>query len=262
MDSSKILITKQESICILTIDSPSNLNALDTTLIDELSRKFKEINQDDSILVVILTGSGKSFVAGADIAAMAQMTPCEGGAFGSKGAALMRKIETLSKPVIAAVNGYALGGGCELALACDIRVASEKARFGQPEVSLGITPGFSGTVRLPMAIGMARAKELIYTGRMVDANEALAIGLVNKVVEHDSLLEEAMKIALQIAKNSPTAVKYAKESIDLATNMSREEAIRIENNFFALCFANEDQKEGMRAFLEKRKPSFKPLNCK
>lgn len=259
MEKKPVVTNTDNHVRIITIDNPSNLNALDNNIIELLSQALEDAGVDDFVRVVIITGSGKAFVAGADIASMAPMGPKEGGAFGMKGANLFRKIETLPKPVIAAVNGYALGGGCELALSCDIRIASEKAKFGQPEVSLGITPGFSGTVRLPSVIGVAKAKELIFTGRVIGAAEALSIGLVNQVVPDELLMEEAIKTANIIASNSPLAVKYSKESINLAGCMSREDAIKSENNFFSLCFASSEQKEGMKAFLEKRKPDFNNL---
>ena len=252
-----ILINTEDSICTITLNNPTALNALNSEMLDNLSTLIDKIEVDNSILVVIITGAGRSFVAGADIQAMAQMNSEQGRVFGIKGTSLFSKIENLSKPVIAAVNGYALGGGCELALACDIRVASDKAKFGQPEVTLGITPGFSGTVRLPSTVGIAKAKELIFTGKIIDASEALNIGLVNMVVPAESLMEKAKEMALTIASNSPSAVKYSKLSLITSSKICSEEAIKMENNLFALCFSTEDQKEGMQAFLEKRKPIVK-----
>lgn len=257
MENDLILINTENSICTITLNNPNALNALNSSMLDKLSSTIDNIEIDSSILVVIITGQGRSFVAGADIQAMSQMNSEQGREFGIKGTSLFSKIENLSKPVIAAVNGFALGGGCELALACDIRIASEKAKFGQPEVSLGITPGFSGTVRLPSIVGIAKAKELIFTGKIIDAIEAHNIGLVNIVVPAETLMERAKEIALTIAANSPIAVKYSKISLNATSIMSTEEAIKMENNLFALCFSTEEQKEGMKAFLEKRKPNFK-----
>ena len=208
------------------------------------------------ISVIILTGEGKAFVAGADITEMSSMDAAEGKAFGEKGAKVFRKIELLSKPVIAAVNGYALGGGCELAMCCDIRIASAKAKFGQPEVGLGITPGFSGTQRLPRLVGMGKAKELIFTAEAINADEACRIGLVNSVAEPEELMNTAVAMAEKIAGKAPAAVKYSKESINRGMQCSMDEAINIEANLFGLCFATEDQKEGMKAFMEKRKAKF------
>ena len=206
--------------------------------------------------VVILTGEGRSFVAGADIAEMSVMKAEEGRRFGELGAAVFRKIELMAKPVIAAVNGFALGGGCELAMACDIRIASAKAKFGQPEVGLGITPGFSGTQRLPRLVGLGKAKELIYTAAVIHAEEACRIGLVNKVVESEELMNECMAMAKTIAAKAPLAVRYAKEAINRGVETDMDTGIVIENGLFGLCFATTDQKEGMEAFLWKRKPEF------
>ena len=217
---------------------------------------FTELENDSSISVIILTGEGKAFVAGADITEMSSMDAAEGKAFGEKGAKVFRKIELLSKPVIAAVNGYALGGGCELAMCCDIRIASAKAKFGQPEVGLGITPGFSGTQRLPRLVGMGKAKELIFTAEVINADEACRIGLVNSVAEPEELMNTAVAMAEKIAGKAPVAVKYSKESINRGMQCSMDEAINIEANLFGLCFATEDQKEGMKAFMEKRKAKF------
>ncbi len=251
-----VLCNTEDRVCTVTINNPGSLNALNTAIIDELELLMESISSDDTISVVIITGAGRSFVAGADIEEMARMNSIEGREFGRKGAMLFRKIETLPKPVIAAVNGFALGGGCELALACDIRVASEKAKFGQPEVTLGITPGFSGCVRLPRIVGTGMAKEMIYTGKVIDANEALRIGLVNSVTTPEMLMESVLGIAAKIAMNAPYAVKFSKEAINNSNETEISCAIEFENNLFGLCFSTEDQKEGMRAFTEKRKPVF------
>ena len=190
MAYTKLIVEKQDNICTVKINNPEALNALNSTILKELDAAFSAIGEDDSVDVVILTGEGRSFVAGADISQMSTLNAVEGKAFGELGAAVFRKIELLNKVVIAGVNGFALGGGCELAMACDIRIASVKAKFGQPEVGLGITPGFSGTQRLPRIVGLGKAKELIYTADVIVAEEAYRIGLVNKVVEPDALMDE------------------------------------------------------------------------
>lgn len=257
MTYTKLIVEKKEKICTVKINNPESMNALNSTILSELNAAFDEIASDSSISVVIITGEGRAFVAGADIAQMSTMNATEGKAFGVQGSAVFRKIEKLDKPVIAAINGFALGGGCELALACDIRIASSKAKIGQPETGLGITPGFSGTQRLPRLIGEGRAKELIYTAKPVKADEALAMGLVNKVVEPEALMEEAQNMAAVIAKNAPVALKYSKEAINKGIQTDIDSGIAIENDLFALCFATDDQKEGMKAFFEKRPADWK-----
>lgn len=257
MTYTKLIIEKKEKVCIVSINNPQTLNALNSAVLEELDRAFSEIAADDGISAVILTGAGKAFVAGADISQMSTMNAAQGKAFGEYGAAVFRKIELLDKPVIAAVNGYALGGGCELAMCCDIRIASAKAKFGQPEVGLGITPGFSGTQRLPRIVGPGKAKELIYTAGIIDAAEACRIGLVNKVTEPEALMDEAMEMAAKIASKAPIAVKYSKHAINKGMQTDMDTAISIEADLFGLCFSSEDQKEGMKAFLEKRAPDFK-----
>ena len=256
MEYSKLSVKKENGTAIVKINNPQSLNALNSTILGELDTLFTELENDSSISVIILTGEGKAFVAGADITEMSSMDAAEGKAFGEKGAKVFRKIELLSKPVIAAVNGYALGGGCELAMCCDIRIASAKAKFGQPEVGLGITPGFSGTQRLPRLVGMGKAKELIFTAEAINADEACRIGLVNSVAEPEELMNTAVAMAEKIAGKAPAAVKYSKESINRGMQCSMDEAINIEANLFGLCFATEDQKEGMKAFMEKRKAKF------
>jgi enoyl-CoA hydratase len=233
------------------------MNALNSTVLSELDCAFSQIESDQTIKVVILTGEGRAFVAGADISQMSTMSAAEGKAFGEQGAAVFRKIEQLKVPVIAAVNGFALGGGCELAMACDIRIASAKAKFGQPEVGLGITPGFSGTQRLPRLVGMGVAKELIYTADIIGADEAYRIGLVNKVAEPEALMDQAIEMAKKIASKAPIAVRYSKEAINRGCQVDIDTAIAIEANLFGLCFASEDQKEGMSSFLNKKAPEFK-----
>ena len=247
---------KKDHIGILTIDRPEALNALNSTVITELEQVIGEVEGDGALLGLILTGAGRSFVAGADIGEQQPLDLAGGRKWGQRGSALMRRIEKLEMPTIAAVNGFALGGGCELALSCDIILASEKAKFGQPEVGLGITPGFSGTQRLPRRVGTARAKELIFSGRMVKADEAERMGLVNAVCAPEELMDKAMEMAQSFAKNAPIAVKYSKACIDRGMQMDIDDGIALENELFAMCFATADQKEGMKAFLEKRDAAF------
>ena len=247
---------EQGPVAILTISAPKSLNALNSTILSEMDDYLTHFDCT-RLRCLIVTGDGeKSFVAGADISEMAHLGMLEGQAFGAKGAAVFRKLETLHVPVIAAVNGFALGGGCELAMACDIRICSDNARFGQPEVGLGIIPGFSGTVRLARLVGMGMAKQLIFTGKPIRADEALRIGLVNAVVPQAELMDKAMEIANQIAANAPLAVKAAKLCINDEWDMDADDAIRNESVIFGRCFATEDQKQGMKAFLEKGKYEF------
>lgn len=246
-----------ENVLIVKINNPGALNALNSEVLSEIGEAFDEAAKDSNINAIILTGEGKAFVAGADIAEMSTLNAEQGKVFGEHGSRVFRKIETMPKAVIAAVNGFALGGGCELAMACDIRIASEKAKFGQPEVTLGITPGFSGTQRLSRLVGLGKAKELIFTGNIIGAKDAKEIGLVNEVVEPERLMEVALEMAKKIASNAQIAVRYSKEAIDRGYQTDINSAIDIESNLFGLCFATEDQKEGMKAFLEKRKAEFK-----
>lgn len=252
-----LIVEKQDNVCVVKMNRPEALNALNTQVLKELSELLDGLAEDQTTDVVVLTGEGRAFVSGADIAEMSTLNATEGKTFGELGAKVFRKIELLHQPVVAAINGYALGGGCELAMACDIRIASVKAKFGQPEVGLGITPGFSGTQRLPRIVGIGKAKELIYTGAVIDGVEAYRIGLVNKVVESDVLMEEAMTMAKLIATRAPLAVRYVKEAINRGIETDIETGISIETDLFGLCFATADQKEGMEAFLWKRKPVFK-----
>lgn len=246
----------KDNILVLTIDKQKSLNALNSEVIKELDTFFTEVRKRDEVSVIILTGAGKAFVAGADISEMSSLSASEGSAFAKAGMDAFLKIEKLNKPVIAAVNGFALGGGCELSLSCDIRIASTKAKFGQPEVGLGITPGFGGTQRLARAIGLSKAKELIYTAEVISADEAYRCGLVSKVVEPEELLDSAMNLARKIAKNSKLAVSYSKDAINTGMQTDINSGMDIERANFALCFATKDQKEGMKAFLEKRAPKF------
>ena len=245
---------KQENfIGIVTIERPEALNALNSQVLDELSATFAGINLETT-RVVLLTGSGsKSFVAGADIAEMSTLNSDEGTKFGYKGNEIFRKIETFPLPVIAVINGFALGGGCELAMSCDFRICSENAIFGQPEVGLGITPGFGGTQRLARLIGLGKAKEMIYTANAIKADEALNVGLVNHVYPQETLLEETKKLAAKIAKNAPFAVRASKKAINEGIDTDMDRAIIIEEKLFGSCFTTEDQKVGMKAFLEKVK---------
>lgn len=252
-----IKFERKEGIGFLTINKPVVLNALDGQVLDEIFQVLDTVEKEESVKALIVTGEGRAFAAGADIGAQS-MLDLEGGRnWGKKGSAIFRRLELLPIPTIAAVNGFALGGGCELALACDMILASTKAKFGQPEVSLGITPGFSGTQRLPRRIGKARAMEMILTGRMMKADEALQAGLVNKVTEPETLLDEAAELARGILKNGPLAVKYAKAAVSRGLEVDLDSGIALENELFAMCFATEDQKEGMQAFLEKRPAEFK-----
>ena len=253
-----LLYSKEEGIGTVTIKRPESLNALNGEVYTELYKIFQEIEDDQDVRVVILTGSGeKAFIAGADIAEMQPQSSVEIRSFIDKGRRASDRIYTLSKPVIAAINGFALGGGCELAMCCDLRVASENAKFGQPEINLGAIPGAGGTQRLSRLIGMTRAKELIYTGNAIDANTAFTMGLVNKVVPPESLMAEAKELARKLLSKSSIALALAKKAITSGANMNLPSGLDLEAECFALIFATEDQKEGMSAFLQKRKPEFK-----
>ena len=254
--SQTVRFEKKDNIALVTIDRPEALNALNSTVITELEQVVTALENDSTIRAMILTGEGRSFVAGADIGEQYPLDLDGGRRWGQRGSALFRRMERLEFPTIAAVNGFALGGGCELAMSCDVILASEKAKFGQPEVGLGITPGFSGTQRLPRRVGIAKAKELIFSGRMVKADEAERIGLVNAVYAPEALLDGAMEMARSFAKNAPIAVKYAKACIDRGMQTDIDSGIACENELFAMCFATADQKEGMGAFLEKRTAEF------
>ncbi|SCM82735.1 3-hydroxybutyryl-CoA dehydratase [uncultured Sporomusa sp.] len=252
-----VLYQTDNGIGMITLNRPKALNALNSELLTELNGLLDEIAQDDSVKVVIITGSGdKAFVAGADIAEMQNISPLEGRAFGKFGQAIFNKLENIPQPVIAAVNGFALGGGCELAMACDIRIASDKAKFGQPEVGLGIVPGFGGTQRLPRLIGKGRAKELLYTADMINAEEAYRIGLVNRIVAAEKLLSTAKELAEKIMARAQAAVRLCKAAVNTGMDTDLESGIAYEAEVFGLCFATADQKEGMSAFIGKRKPNF------
>ena len=257
MDYKLLLVENNEGIVTITINNEKSLNALNAALMAELADAFTAINKDQSVDVVILTGAGRSFVAGADISEMAPLNAAQGALWGQAGLRTFRIIETLRQPVIAAVNGFALGGGCEISMSCDIRIASTKAKFGQPEVGLGITPGFGGTQRLARLVGMGKAKQLIYTAEIIPAQEAYRIGLVDELAEPEELMDKAMAMAKTIQKNAKLAVQYAKQAINTGMQTDIESGMIIEEHVFGLCFATEDQKEGMQAFLEKRKANFK-----
>jgi len=257
MDYNNIVIEKTENIGIVKLDNPKTLNALNIETLSDLDQGIEALGKDPEVYVIIITGNGKAFVAGADISEMVKMNAEEGRQFADFGSKVFRRIELLEKPVIAAVNGYALGGGCELAMACDLRIASNKAKFGQPEVGLGITPGFAGSQRLPRLVGLGKAKELIFTGDVIGAEAAQKMGLVNKVVDLENLMNESIEMARKIGKNGQMAVGYSKTAINRGYDLDFESANEIEKMLFGLCFATDDQKEGMAAFLEKRKPSFK-----
>lgn len=246
-----------KNISLVTINKEKTLNALSKELIEELGKIFDELEKDKEVKLVILTGKNRSFVAGADIGEMATLNAKEGYYWSKNGMNIFSKIEKSRFPVIAAINGFALGGGCEIALACDIRIASEKAKFGQPEVGLGITPGFGGTQRLIRTIGPGMAKELIYTAKIINAQEALRIGLVNHVYESEELIDKAIELAKEIEKNAKIAVEFSKSAINNGIQADIETGLEIERTSFGLCFETKDQKEGMKAFLEKRKPDFK-----
>jgi len=250
-------VTREGAVAVVTVSRPEALNALNTQTNEELLAVVRELSADGSVRAVVLTGAGdKSFVAGADIAEMKDFSAEQGRVFGALGQAVMSGIEAAPQPWIAAVNGFALGGGCELALACDIRIAAANAKFGQPEINLGITPGFGGTQRLPRAVGDGWAKYLVLSGRHVRADEALRIGLVQVVVAKSELMTQAMKLAEELAGKSPLAMRYCKAAVQAASNSDITTGQGIERDLFALAFASEDQSEGMSAFLEKRTPEF------
>lgn len=257
MNFEMIKVESDEGLATITIDRPEVLNAMCPELLTELTMAVAELELDDEIGVVILTGVGKAFVAGADISVMADMGPRDAQLFAELGASLGQSIEESSKPYIAAVNGFALGGGCELALACDFIYASNQAKLGQPEVLLGVIPGFGGTQRLSRRVGVAKAKELIFTGEVIRADEALRIGLVDSLSEPDQLLDKAGATARTILKNGPLAVAEAKRVIHVGLSMTLEQGNRLEQLAFASLFGTDDQREGMAAFLGKRSPEFK-----
>lgn len=247
----------KENIAYVCINRPDSMNALNSEVLGELYDVFVKIATDDEVKVVILTGEGKAFVAGADIAEMSKLNAVEARKFAKKGHVVMNLIESIEKPVIAAVNGFALGGGCELAMACDFRIASEKAKFGQPEVGLGLIPGFGGTKRLSSHVGIGMAKYLIMSADIIDANEAMRIGLVERVVIPEALMATCKKIAQNIISKAPIAVAVAKNTVNNNYDLDPKTASELEINSFGITFDSEDMKEGTSAFLEKRAPEFK-----
>jgi len=258
MTYTNLLVNIDNKIANVTINRPKYLNALNRDTLLEIKNVFEILGQNEDVKVIILTGSGdKAFVAGADIHFMQSMNSLEGYNFARLAQNALMAIQDCPKPVIAAINGYALGGGNEIAMACDLRIASENAKFGQPEINLGITPGFAGTQRLPRLVGKTKAKEMIFTGEMIDAAEAYRIGLVNKVVPATELINEAQKMAEKIAAKSAVSLMLAKSAIDVGFETDLNTGSLYEAKIFGLCFATEDQKEGMKAFLEKRKAVFK-----
>ena len=249
-----VLLEKKGNIAVATINRPKALNALNSDVLTDLGELVDIVNADSEIRALIITGSGeKAFVAGADIGEMSTLTPEEGEAFGKHGNDVFRRIETLPIPTIAAINGFALGGGCELSMSCDIRICADTAVFGQPETGLGITPGFGGTQRLARLVGPGMAKQLIYTAKNIKADEALRIGLVNAVYPLEELMPAAKKLAATIARNAPIAVRNCKRAINEGLQVDMDQAVVIEEKLFGNCFETYDQKEGMAAFLEKRK---------
>ncbi|MDT3697642.1 MAG: enoyl-CoA hydratase-related protein [Ignavibacterium sp.] len=257
MDYRNLLLNVNQNIGLITVNRPDKLNALNHDTLVELKNVLERLRSDENIFVVIITGSGeKAFIAGADISEINKLNMLEGKIFAEFGQSVFSLIEKFEKPVIAAVNGFALGGGCELALSCHLRLASENAKFGQPEVNLGIIPGYGGTQRLTRLINSGRAAEMILTGDMIDANEALRIGLVNKVYPQSELQSQAFDMAVKIASKGQQAVRLALKSIKAVDEVSLQEGQNFEAALFALCCGTEDFKEGTQAFLEKRKPVF------
>lgn len=256
MDYNTIKYEVKEHIAKITMNRPKALNALNSEVLDELDKCLDEIKANNDLRVLIITGEGRSFIAGADIKEMSELGGLEAKAFGNKGLSVFRKIETLPIPVIAAVNGFALGGGCELAMSCDIRIASNKALFGQPEVGLGLIPGFGGTQRLQRLVGQGWAKYLIYSAENIKADKALEIGLVQDVVEVEELEERVNTLAEAIASKAPIAEKLAKEAINQGGQVDIDQAMRIEENAFGLVFTTEDKNIGTQAFINKEKAGF------
>lgn len=251
-----ILTEKKGNIGVITFDRPEALNALNSKVIEELDKAINCFDEDDEIKVLVFTGKGRAFISGADISEMENLRGLDAVRFTTKGRDLFRKIEFLSKPTICAINGYTFGGGFEFALCTDIRIAGEKASFAFPEVGLGVIPGFSGTQRLPRLIGASKTKELMFTGRIIKAEEALKLGIVNQVVPQDSLMDEVCSLAGQIAEKSTMAIEFIKKSINLGLEINMDSALEIETGFVTACFGSHDQIEGMAAFREKRKPNF------
>lgn len=255
MDFIKVNANYQKHIALIELNRPKELNALNLQLMQELKEALKELDQDDSVRIIVLTGNEKAFAAGADIKQMANKTAVD--MLQTDQFSTWDQIRKTRKPLIAAVSGFALGGGCELAMTCDMIVASESAKFGQPEIKIGVMPGAGGTQRLTKAIGKARAMEMVLTGKFIDAEEALSFGLINKVVPTEIYLVEAMNLAQEIASMSPIATMLAKEAVNRSFETQLDEGLHFERKNFYLTFSSEDQKEGMQAFIEKRKPEYK-----
>jgi len=253
-----VLLNKSDNIATLVINRPKALNALNKDTLLDIRAAVENFRDDPEVAVLIITGAGdKAFVAGADITYMLDINAMQGREFGLIGQSVFSLIEKIEKPVIAAINGFALGGGCELAMACDFRICSDKSKFGQPEVGLGVTPGFGGTQRLPRIVGTGMAKQLLYSGDVIEADEALRIGLVNAVVEADALMDYVWKLATRIASRGQISVRLCKVAVNEGMQTDIDRAMTIEADLFGICFATADQKEGMGAFVEKRKALFK-----
>jgi enoyl-CoA hydratase len=257
MNYENILFEIHDRVGVLTFNRPKALNALSASTLDEVADVIESVSRNDSIRVLILTGAGdRAFVAGADINEFTTLNPLSGRLFAEKGQDVFFQIERLPKPVIACVNGFALGGGCEIAMACDFIYASEKARFGQPEVNLGLIPGFGGTQRLSRLVGRAKAKELCMTGEMIDAQQGIALGLVAKVFPAEQLFDETMKVARALALRSAGVLRSVKKVVDVGADLDLRSGCALEAEAFGVCFGSEDMREGVSAFLEKRKPDF------
>jgi len=257
MNFKNLLVEKSERYAIVTINRPDKLNALNIETVEELQQAMQALNEDETIRSIILTGAGeKAFIAGADISQITPLDSESGKNFALRGQKVFRYVEKMKKPIIAAINGFALGGGCELAMACHIRLASTKAKFGQPEIKLGIIPGYGGTQRFPRLIGLSNALQLLLTGDMMNAETALRLGLVSEVLEPEQLMERATALASQLAAQAPLAVHYILEAVYRGVDMDLENALGIEAEYFGKACATEDMKEGTTAFLEKRAPVF------
>lgn len=257
MDYQFLMVEKKENIIFITINREETLNALSRDVIEELEDVFRSIDQDETIRCAILTGKGRAFVAGADIGQLNSFTGQMGRNLARFGQGVLRFIEEMDTPVIAAINGFAIGGGCELAMCCDMRIASEKAKFGQPEVNLGITPGYGGTQRLTRLVGKGMAKYLCMTGNMIDAQQAQKIGLVELVTAPEDLMDEAFKVAKTIASKAPISIGLVKQAINAAEDVPLNAGMAYEAEVYSTAFKTEDRKEGLTAFLEKRQPEFK-----
>lgn len=256
MEYKNIILSQEEGVAIIKINRPKILNAVDVDTLLEINSVMHELNEDGNVKVIIITGEGKGFIAGSDISCLSKMDSIQARNYSQIGQSILSYIENLEKPVIAAINGYALGSGCELAMACDIRIASEFAKLGQPETKLGLIPGHAGTQRLSRLVGTAKAKELIFTSAIIDAQEALKIGLVNKTVPADELMTETMKLARTIIEMGPMAVKLSKTVINRGTDSNFTTGASYESEAFSVCFSTPEAREGMNAFLEKRKPKW------